>query len=179
MGSVSPSQTSLPPSLQHKVFQPNPTGTPLSPTPKTPTLFTPLSIRSLTLPHRTLLAPMGTYSSVNGHLTPWQYTHYSSLLSRGPTLTFLEATAVTPEGRTSPLDLGLYSDAHIEGLSKIIDFARKEGQKIGIQLGHSGWKGSMMPILPGRKMEAVRDEDGTILLDSMSPKEPLLSDIIH
>ncbi|KAF2729941.1 FMN-linked oxidoreductase [Polyplosphaeria fusca] len=103
---------------------------------------------------------MGTYSSHDGYLSRWQHTHYASLICRGPALSFIEVAAVTPQGRTSPLDLGIYDDAHVEGLKAVVGFARSEGQKVGVQLGHSGWKGSMMPILPGRAMEVLRDGKG-------------------
>ena len=64
------------------------------------------------------------------------------IISRGPGLAIMEATAVTPEGRITPEDLGLWSDAHVEALSKITEFAHSQGQKIGVQLGHAGRKAS-------------------------------------
>lgn len=64
------------------------------------------------------------------------------IISRGPGLTLVEATAVLPEGRISPEDVGLWSDAHIENLSKVVEFAHSQSQKIGIQLAHAGRKAS-------------------------------------
>lgn len=64
------------------------------------------------------------------------------IISRGPGLSFIEATAVLPEGRITPEDLGLWSDAHIEPLRKIVEFAHSQNQKIGIQLAHAGRKAS-------------------------------------
>ena len=71
-------------------------------------------------------------------------------MTRGPGLTFVEATAVVPEGRISPGCVGIWSDAHAEALSKIVEFSHSQGQKIAIQLAHSGRKGSTFaPWLDG------------------------------
>jgi 2,4-dienoyl-CoA reductase-like NADH-dependent reductase (Old Yellow Enzyme family) len=72
------------------------------------------------------------------------------ILTRGPGLTFVEATAVVPEGRITPECVGIWSDAHAEALSKIVEFSHSQGQKIAIQLAHSGRKGSTIaPWLDG------------------------------
>ncbi len=66
------------------------------------------------------------------------------IFSRGPGLTFIEATGVVPQGRITPEDAGLWSDDQIEPLRKIVEFAHSQGQKIGIQLAHAGRKASMV-----------------------------------
>ncbi|KAJ3568706.1 hypothetical protein NP233_g5542 [Leucocoprinus birnbaumii] len=94
---------------------------------------------------RIFLSPLCQYSSENGFVSPWHMAHLGGIISRGPGLSFVEATAVLPEGRISPEDVGLWSDAHIEGLSKIVEFAHSQSQKIGIQLAHAGRKASTFP----------------------------------
>ncbi len=66
------------------------------------------------------------------------------IITRGPGLSFVEATAVLPEGRITPEDAGLWSDDHIEPLSRIVEFAHSQSQKIGIELAHAGRKGSIV-----------------------------------
>ena len=82
------------------------------------------------------------------------------IISRGPGLTFVEATAVVPEGRISPEDVGLWSDAHIENLSKIVEFAHSQSQKIGIQLAHAGRKASTLaPFIAGPPTTAANPRE--------------------
>lgn len=69
-------------------------------------------------------------------------THLGGIVQRGPGLTLVEATAVVPEGRITPEDVGLWKDSQIEPLRKIVEFAHSQGQKIGIQLAHAGRKAS-------------------------------------
>ena len=76
--------------------------------------------------------------------------HIGGIVSRGPGLTFVEATAVTAEGRISPEDSGIWKDSQMEPLKQVVEFAHSQGQKIGIQLAHSGRKGSTVaPWLAG------------------------------
>ncbi|KAF9447222.1 FMN-linked oxidoreductase [Macrolepiota fuliginosa MF-IS2] len=107
-----------------------------------PTLFQPLKIRGLEFQNRIFLSPLCQYSSENGMPTPWHMAHLGGIISRGPGLSFVEATAVLPEGRISPEDVGLWSDEHIAPLSQIVQFAHSQSQKIGIQLAHAGRKAS-------------------------------------
>ena len=107
-----------------------------------PKLFTPLQIRGITLQNRIMLSPLCQYSAEDGHYTMWHYAHLGGILSRGPGLTTVEATSVTPEGRITPEDLGLWKDSQIEPLRRIVEFAHSQGQKIMIQLGHAGRKAS-------------------------------------
>ncbi|KAE9392148.1 FMN-linked oxidoreductase [Gymnopus androsaceus JB14] len=116
-------------------------GTALDPQPDgiaIPKLFTPLRIRDVTFQNRIFLSPLCQYSATNGFITPWHMAHIGGIVSRGPGLAFIEATAVLPEGRITPEDAGIWDDAHIKGLKDLCDFAHSQNQKIGIQLAHSG-----------------------------------------
>ncbi|RDB27991.1 NADPH dehydrogenase afvA [Hypsizygus marmoreus] len=122
-----------------------PSGTALVPQPDgkpIPTLFQPLKIRGVELQNRIILAPMCQYSARDGFLQPWHTAHLGGIFTRGPGLSFIEATAVVPEGRITPEDVGLWSDAHIEPIAKLVEFAHSQGQKIAIQLAHAGRKAS-------------------------------------
>ncbi|KAF5870274.1 putative nadh-dependent flavin oxidoreductase protein [Botrytis fragariae] len=135
----------------------SPSGTALHPSPSTPKLFTPLKIRSLTLQNRIMLSPMCQYSASNGHFTPWHMAHLGGIISRGPGLSMVEATAVLPEGRITPEDSGLWLDSQGDKLKEIVQFAHSQGQLIGIQLSHAGRKASM--VAPWLDRAAVATED--------------------
>jgi 2,4-dienoyl-CoA reductase-like NADH-dependent reductase (Old Yellow Enzyme family) len=107
-----------------------------------PELFDPLSIRGLKLSHRLTVSPMCQYSSLDGYANDWHLVHLGSRAVGGAGLVFTEATAILPEGRISPQDLGIWSDAHIEFLSRIVRFVHGQGAPSGIQLAHAGRKGS-------------------------------------
>jgi 2,4-dienoyl-CoA reductase-like NADH-dependent reductase (Old Yellow Enzyme family) len=92
--------------------------------------------------NRIMLSPMCQYSAEDGHHTPWHFAHLGGIISRGPGLSMVEATAVTAEGRITPEDSGLWKDSQIEPLRKIVEFAHSQNQKIGIQLAHAGRKAS-------------------------------------
>ncbi|KUJ12212.1 putative NADPH dehydrogenase C23G7.10c [Mollisia scopiformis] len=125
-----------------------------------PKVFTPLKLRGLTLQNRVIVSPMCQYSADDGHLTMWHITHLGGILQRGPGLTIIEATAVTPEGRISPQDSGLWKDSQIEPLKKIVEFAHSQGQKIAIQLAHAGRKASTVAPWINRKAVATADVGG-------------------
>lgn len=109
-------------------------------------LFTPLTLRSITLPNRIGVAPMCTYSAAaDGLATDWHLAHLGTRASGGAGLIIQEATAVLPEGRISPQDLGLWSDAQIAPLARITRLLRQEGSVPGIQLAHAGRKASTWP----------------------------------
>lgn len=115
-----------------------------------PKLFTPLTIRGTTFHNRLGLAPMCQYSAKDGHMQPWHLAHYGGIAQRGPGMMIIEATAVQPEGRITPGCVGLWTDAQIEPLKQVVDFAHSQGQKIGIQLAHAGRKASTVaPWLGG------------------------------
>lgn len=80
--------------------------------------------------------------------------HLGSFAARGPGLILTEATAVAPEGRISPQDLGLWEDGQIEPLKKIVDFAHSQGVKLGVQLAHAGRKASTVAPWVDRKAAA-------------------------
>jgi 2,4-dienoyl-CoA reductase-like NADH-dependent reductase (Old Yellow Enzyme family) len=105
-------------------------------------LFEPLTLRELTIPNRILVSPMCEYSSTNGFATDWHLVHLGGRAVGGAGLVFTEATAVTPEGRISPEDLGIWSDAHVDMLSRITHFIRGQRRASGMQLAHAGRKGS-------------------------------------
>src|SRR5947208_2949323 len=107
-----------------------------------PHLFDPLALRSVTLANRLVVSPMCQYSSVDGFSTDWHLVHLGSRAVGGAALVFTEATAVVPEGRISPQDLGIWNDAHIPGLTRIVDFIHGPGAPAGMQLAHAGRKGS-------------------------------------
>lgn len=110
-----------------------------------PGLFDPLTLRGLTVPNRIVVSPMCQYSATDGFANDWHFVHLASRAVGGAGLVVAEATAVTPEGRISPDDLGLWSDAHIGALARIVRFLKGEGSFAGIQLAHAGRKGSTYP----------------------------------
>jgi 2,4-dienoyl-CoA reductase-like NADH-dependent reductase (Old Yellow Enzyme family) len=105
-------------------------------------LFSPLEIGSITLPNRIVVSPMCEYSSEDGFANDWHLVHLGSRAVGGAGLVFTEATAVTPEGRISPQDLGLWKDEHIAPLARITAFLHTQGARAGIQLAHAGRKAS-------------------------------------
>jgi len=105
-------------------------------------LFDPLTLRGLTLSHRIVVSPMCQYSSTDGFAADWHLVHLGSRAAGGAALVFTEATAVTPEGRISPDDLGLWNDAHVSGLARTVRFVHEQGAAAGTQLAHAGRKGS-------------------------------------
>ena len=105
-------------------------------------LFTPLSIRGVTLRNRLVVSPMCEYSSPNGFATDWHLVHLGSRAIGGAGAVLTEATAVTPDGRISSRDLGIYLDDHVEMLSRIFAFVGQHGAVPGMQLAHAGRKAS-------------------------------------
>jgi len=106
-------------------------------------LFTPYSLGSLELSNRIAIAPMCQYSAVDGLPTDWHMIHLGNLALSGAALLILEATAVTPEGRISPDDLGLWSDAHVKALEPVVAAIRRHAPiKLAVQLAHAGRKAS-------------------------------------
>ena len=108
-----------------------------------PQLFTPLTIRSITLKNRIVVSPMCQYSSQDGFANDWHFVHLGSRAVGGAGLVFTEATAVCPEGRISPHDLGIWKDEHIAELSRIAAFITKQGSIPGMQMAHAGRKASV------------------------------------
>jgi 2,4-dienoyl-CoA reductase-like NADH-dependent reductase (Old Yellow Enzyme family) len=104
--------------------------------------FDPLRLRGLTLANRLVVSPMCQYSSVDGFSNDWHLVHLGSRAVGGAAAVFTEATAVTADGRISPHDLGVWTDAHVEGLARIARFVAAQGAIPGIQLAHAGRKAS-------------------------------------
>src|SRR5579859_646264 len=105
-------------------------------------LFEPLKLRSIELPHRIVVSPMCEYSSEDGFANDWHFVHLGSRAVGGAGLVLTEATAVVPEGRISPQDLGIWKDEHIEPLVRIVNFVHEQGCVAGMQLAHAGRKAS-------------------------------------
>lgn len=105
-------------------------------------LFSPLILRDVTFRNRLVISPMCQYSSVEGFATHWHLVHLGSRAVGGAGLIIQEATAVSPEGRITPGDLGLYRDDHVEKLQEITSFIHEQGAVAGIQLAHAGRKAS-------------------------------------
>ncbi|SHF58779.1 NADPH dehydrogenase NamA [Ornithinibacillus halophilus] len=105
-------------------------------------LFSPLEIQGVTLKNRIVMSPMCMYSSLNkdGMVTPFHMTHYISRAAGQVGLVMVEATAVQPEGRISPQDLGIWGDQHIEGFKLLNEQIKSYGAKSSIQLAHAGRK---------------------------------------
>jgi 2,4-dienoyl-CoA reductase-like NADH-dependent reductase (Old Yellow Enzyme family) len=105
-------------------------------------LFSPLTIRGVTLRNRIVVSPMCQYSSVDGFADDWHLVHLGSRAVGGAALVLTEAIAVTAEGRISPGDLGIWKDEHVEMLARIARFCHDRGAAFGTQLAHAGRKGS-------------------------------------
>src|SRR5437588_3872706 len=108
-----------------------------------PHLFTPLKLGSLELANRVVIAPMCQYSAKDGAATDWHMIHLGHLALSGAGLMILEATAVSPEGRISPQDLGLYSSTDEAALARVLEAVRTYSPiKVAVQLAHAGRKAS-------------------------------------
>ena len=123
-----------------------------------PGLFDPLVIRSVTFANRVFVSPMCQYSSDNGYANEWHLVHLGSRAVGGAGLVLAEATAVLPEGRISPQDLGIWDDGQIEMLKRIVTFVHEQGSVAGIQLAHAGRKASTSRPWEGH--DAVPESSG-------------------
>jgi 2,4-dienoyl-CoA reductase-like NADH-dependent reductase (Old Yellow Enzyme family) len=110
--------------------------------PFSPHLFAPFTLKSITLRNRIGVAPMCQYSSEDGVASDWHLVHLGSRAAGGAGLVIAEATAVSPEGRITPGDAGLWADRHIEPIARINRFIRQQGATPGIQIAHAGRKAS-------------------------------------
>jgi 2,4-dienoyl-CoA reductase-like NADH-dependent reductase (Old Yellow Enzyme family) len=117
-------------------------------------LFSPLIIKSITLKNRIVVSPMCQYSATDGFTNDWHLVHLGTRAVGGSGLIFMEATAVSPEGRISPGDTGIWSDSHIDGLRRITKFIQLQGAFAGIQLAHAGRKASCaVPREGGKQLD--------------------------
>lgn len=123
------------------------------------TLFTPLSLRDLTLRNRLWVSPMCQYSAVDGVPQEWHHTHLAQFASGGAGLVIAEATAVSPEGRISPEDAGLWNDEQRDAWAPIVAAIRARGAVAAVQLAHAGRKASTWSPSSGRR-GSVAEADG-------------------
>lgn len=114
-------------------------------------LFSPLTIKSVTLKNRIIVSPMCQYSSTDGFANEWHLVHLGSRAVGGASLVITEAAAVSPEGRITPHDLGIWQDAHLPFLQRITNFIHQQGAVAGIQLAHAGRKASKSSPWTGSK----------------------------
>ncbi|MFJ3442430.1 NADH:flavin oxidoreductase/NADH oxidase [Streptomyces sp. NPDC086081] len=110
-------------------------------------LFEPFTLRAMTIPNRVWMSPMCQYSAAPegpaaGAPTDWHFAHYAARATGGTGLIFVEATAVSPEGRISPYDLGIWNDTQVEAFRRITRFLSEQGSVPAIQLAHAGRKAS-------------------------------------
>lgn len=126
-------------------------------------LFSPFQLRSVAFANRIGVSPMCQYSSQDGFATDWHLVHLGCRAQGGAGLVMLEASAVLPEGRISPADLGIWKDAHIPALERIAQFIHSQGARAGIQLAHAGRKASMTPpfaLAPGVSDRLIPPAEG-------------------
>jgi 2,4-dienoyl-CoA reductase-like NADH-dependent reductase (Old Yellow Enzyme family) len=108
-------------------------------------LLSPLTMRDVSFRNRIVMSPMCQYSAVDGLANDWHLVHLGSRAAGGVGLVVVEATAVTAQGRISPGDMGIWSEAHVEPLARIARFVESQGAVAGIQLAHAGRKASCQP----------------------------------
>ena len=121
-------------------------------------LFSPLTLRSVTLRNRVGVSPMCQYSSVDGFANDWHVQHLGSRAAGGAAIVITEANAVTADGRISPADLGIWRDDHVEGLARCVRLIEANGAVAGTQLAHAGRKASTAP--PWEGGQALTVEEG-------------------
>ena len=131
-------------------------------------LFTPYTLRGITLRNRTVVSPMCQYSCVDGLATDWHLVHLGSRAIGGAGLVIAEATAVEARGRISPEDLGLWNDEQIAPLARVTAFLKEHGAVAGIQLAHAGRKASTYRPW-ATNQGAAPAEDGGWLDDVIAP----------
>jgi len=121
-------------------------------------LFQPWTIGEITFRNRIFVSPMCQYSSEEGHPTDWHFVHLGSRAVGGAGLVMFEATAVTPVGRITPDDSGIWGDDHVASFKRVIDFIRSQGAAAGMQLAHAGRKASC--DAPWRGGRALGEHEG-------------------
>ncbi|MBT6672346.1 MAG: NADH:flavin oxidoreductase/NADH oxidase [Lentimicrobiaceae bacterium] len=123
-------------------------------------LFSPIQLRSITIPNRITISPMCQYSAVEGNANEWHMSHYMQMATSGAGMFVIESTAVSKQGRISYGDLGLYSSSNEDHLARVIKSCKKYSETpIACQLSHSGRKGSVnLPWLGGKHLTS--DEGG-------------------
>lgn len=133
-------------------------GTPVEVDPAIPPMFHPYQVRDLTLPNRVVVSPMDQYSAADGVPGAWHLVHLGSRAVGGAGLVMTEMTCVSPEGRISPGDTGIWNEEQMEAWRRIVDFVHDQTPaRIGLQIGHSGrkgatrlmWEGDNVPLPEG------------------------------
>jgi len=133
-------------------------------------LLSPLAIRDLALRNRIVMSPMCQYSSDDGLANDWHLVHLGSRAAGGVGLVMVEATAVTPAGRITPKDMGIWGEQHVEPLARIARFVHSQGAIAGIQLAHAGRKGSCEPPwLGGGRVKTAEAGGWTVVGPSAIP----------
>ena len=133
-------------------------------------LLAPLKLRGITLRNRIVMSPMCQYSAKDGFADDWHLVHLGSRAVGGTGLIMVEATAVTAQGRISPGDLGIWSDAHIEPLARIARFVKSQGAVPSIQLAHAGRKASSnLPWLGGNALLTTEEGGWEVIGPSPIP----------
>ena len=136
-------------------------------------LLSPLTIEGVTLRNRIVVSPMCQYCAVDGLADDWHLVHLGSRAVGGAGLIFVEATAVTPEGRISPGDMGIWGDQHIEPLARIARFLESQGTVPGIQLAHAGRKASCAPpFYGGARLKSTEEGAWDVVAPSPIPFNP-------
>lgn len=136
-------------------------------------LFTPFRLRSLELVNRIGVSPMCQYSYDDGFSNDWQLVHLGSRAQGGAGLVIVEASAVVPEGRITPADLGIWKDEHIAGLKRVSDFIHSQGVHVGIQLAHAGRKASMGTPWTGERLVPPAEGGWQPVAPSALPFSPM------
>ncbi|MBK7212184.1 MAG: NADPH dehydrogenase NamA [Bacteroidales bacterium] len=135
-------------------------------------LFESIKIKDIEFKNRIVMSPMCQYMASSGQSNSWHQVHYGSRAIGGAGLIIQEATAVSPEGRISPGDLGLYSDEQISGLAEITTFVREHGSVAGIQLAHAGRKAACAKAWDGGKQLSIEDGGWQTVAPSAVPFFP-------
>ena len=132
-------------------------------------LFTPLSLRSVTFPNRMFVSPMCQYSSEDGMPNDWHLVHLGSRAVGGAGLVMVEASGVSPQGRITAWDSGIWSEAQADGFRRIVDFIHAQQSVAGIQIAHAGRKASTQ--VPWRGGAAIHEgpHAWTVLAPSAIP----------
>ncbi|MBS7255081.1 NADH:flavin oxidoreductase/NADH oxidase [Flavobacterium branchiicola] len=144
-------------------------------------LFSPITLKNVTLKNRIVISPMCQYSAIDGFANDWHLVHLGSRASGGAGLIIQEATAVSPEARISPADLGIWKDEHIEKLKQINAFIISQNAIPGIQLAHAGRKASVSaPWLGNKKLDFVQGGWQTVAPSAIAyhDNEPFLPEAL-
>ncbi len=132
-------------------------------------LFSPFQLRSVTFSNRIGVSPMCQYSSQDGFANDWHFVHLGSRAAGGAGLVMVEASAVTPQGRITPADMGIWKEDHIPMLARIAWFVNSQGARAGIQLAHAGRKASMTPPFKGERLLTAEEGGWTTVAPSALP----------